>query len=659
LKPLLILNENPPGAHSDIHNSLNVLKDVGILEDFYIYPFLSRLADGLKDKEVTQEIVNIAKDFQPSAVLWLHTGHLFVGEDDILKIKNLLSRPAIGYWDGDIYQKPQASPKEIISLCTKCDVVFVQGDGDFTNLLKKNGCKDIRYVPAPTDTNRFCKLRSLDQEIIYDVVMIGNNVTSRIPWRTAPGSRWRKELAEYFFKKLGKRFAVFGYGWKAKYGKGPLPFSEQVNLYHSSRMALGVNNWLGPRYYFSNRLPIALSSGVPVVHNYESGYEEIFKPIEDFFFFKTTAEAWNMTKQLLGKDQAVLDDIGRRGYRLALSNFTIDKIICYILEVLASYQRDRQDDSAPIAVSNPWINIGRLGTSKNTREDNKCLAFVGKTQSENAEWWERHPMAYEGWEGNMGSAIPFTEDDAEYYREIDTKFFNGARRFAHPFPGQTPFSELIDFPSLKGRRILEIGCGMGSHAELFARAGANVTAIDITETGVRRTAKRFAFSELEGSILRMDAEKLDFPDESFDFVWSWGVIHHSENPQAIARQIYRVLTPAGSAKIMVYNRNSLRYYIYGGFRVGILRGKLFHMSLSDVNQSFTDGAIAHHYTKRDIMTMFHRFGSIRVRIIPDTPEAYLPIIGKPLRRLIPYPMKKIDFWLLSRFGWFLFIEAQK
>ena len=74
MKPLLILNENPPGAHSDIHYSLNVLKDVGILEDFYIYPFLSRLADGLKDKEVTQEIVNIAKDFQPSAVLWLHTG---------------------------------------------------------------------------------------------------------------------------------------------------------------------------------------------------------------------------------------------------------------------------------------------------------------------------------------------------------------------------------------------------------------------------------------------------------------------------------------------------------------------------------------------------------------------------------------------------------
>lgn len=360
MKLLLILNENPPGAHSDIHYSLGVLKDQGVLEDFYIYPFLSRLADGLKDKEVTQEIVNLAKSFQPSAVLWSHSGSLFVGADDILKIKNLSSTPSIGYWDGDIYQKPQPLPKEIISLCKKCDVVFAQGAGDFSKLLNKNGCKDIRYVPAPTDEDRFCKLRSPDQEIIYDVVMIGNNVKSRIPWRTAPGSRWRKELAEYFFKKLGKRFAVFGYGWKAKYGKGPLPFPEQVNLYHSSRVALGVNNWLGPRYYFSNRLPIALSSGVPVVHNYESGYEEIFKPVENFSFFKTTSDAWNITKQLLEKDQKELDEIGLKTHMFAMNRLTATNIMRYMISVLMDYNLAQEKGKEVEITANPWINAPQL-----------------------------------------------------------------------------------------------------------------------------------------------------------------------------------------------------------------------------------------------------------------------------------------------------------
>ena len=269
--------------------------------------------------------------------------------------------PSIGYWDGDIYQKPQPLPKEIISLCKKCDVSFVQGVGDFSKLLDENGCEDIRYAPAATDTNRFCKLRSPDQKIVYDVVMIGNNVKSRIPWRTAPGSRWRKEVAECFFKKLGDRFAVFGNGWKAKYGKGPLPFSEQVNLYHSSRMALGVNNWLGPRYYFSNRLPIALSSGVPVVHNYESGYEELFKPKENFFFFKTTSEAWHMTKQLLDKDQSELDRIGMKGYKFALERLTRTEIMRYMIGVLKDHKLAQEEGKELEIRSNPWIKIPQLG----------------------------------------------------------------------------------------------------------------------------------------------------------------------------------------------------------------------------------------------------------------------------------------------------------
>lgn len=360
MKLLLILNENQPGAHSDIHYSLGVLKDQGVLKDFYIYPFLSRLADGLKGKDVTQEIVNLAKDFKPSTVLWSHTGSLFVGEDDIRKIRDLSSTPSLGYWEGDGYQKPRPIPKNIVSLCKKCDVVFVPGNGDFTNSLKKNGCEDIRYVPSPTDTNRFCKLRSPDQEIIYDVVMIGNNVASRIPWRTAPGSRWRKEVVEYFFKKLGDQFAIFGYGWKTKYSKGPIPFPEQVNLYHLSRVALGVNNTLGARYCFSNRLPIALSSGVPVVYNYEPGCEEIFKPVKDFCFFKTTSEAWNMTKQLLEKDQSELDEIGLKGYRFALNRLTATDTMRYMISVLRDHWLSQEDGKEVGIRPNPWINSPQL-----------------------------------------------------------------------------------------------------------------------------------------------------------------------------------------------------------------------------------------------------------------------------------------------------------
>lgn len=343
-----------------MHYSLNELKDQGILKNFHVYPFLARLADGVKDRDVTREIVNVAEEFQPTAVLWSHTGRLSVAEEDIFKIKKLSSRPAIGFRDGDIYQRPQAPPKNTLSLCKSCDVVFVQGAGDFSNLLKKNNCHDIRYVPAFTDSSRFCKLRSIDQEITYDVVMIGNNVSSKLPWRTAPGSRWRKELAEFFYKKLGNRFAVFGHGWKARYGKGPLPFDEQVNAYHASRVGLGVNNAIGARYYFSNRLPIGLSSGVPFVHNFEPGYDEIFKPAKDFRFFRTTSEAWELAKPLLEKDQHELDQIGKKGYDFSRSRLTATQAMRYMLRVLNEHWRSRNEGGKVETTVNPWVSSPKL-----------------------------------------------------------------------------------------------------------------------------------------------------------------------------------------------------------------------------------------------------------------------------------------------------------
>ncbi|MCK4554007.1 glycosyltransferase family 1 protein, partial [Candidatus Parcubacteria bacterium] len=121
-----------------------------------------------------------------------------------------------------------------------------------------------------------------------------------------------------------------------------------------------VNNALGARCYFSNRLPIALSSGVPVVHNYESGYEEIFKPAEDFFFFKTTSEAWNMTKQLLEKDQSELDKIGLEAYKFAVNRLTATDTMRYMISVLRDHRLSKEDGKEIEIRANPWINARQL-----------------------------------------------------------------------------------------------------------------------------------------------------------------------------------------------------------------------------------------------------------------------------------------------------------
>ena len=119
------------------------------------------------------------------------------------------------------------------------------------------------------------------------------------------------------------------------------------------------------------------------------------------------------------------------------------------------------------------------------RRDEQDLATV---QAGNRRWWTGHTMSYD-WKDRV-SAPRFT---AEWFEEIDDRFIKASRLFAHD---RSPFDRIIPFERLKDRKVLEIGCGMGLHAELMTRAGAEVTAIDISETSVSATRTRMAQKHL-------------------------------------------------------------------------------------------------------------------------------------------------------------------
>ena len=90
---------------------------------------------------------------------------------------------------------------------------------------------------------------------------------------------------------------------------------------------------------------------------------------------------------------------------------------------------------------------------------------------------------------------------------------------------------------------------------------------------------------------------MEFEDASFDFIWSWGVIHHSSNTEKILREMHRVLRRGGIAITMVYHRSFWHYYVIVGLLLGTIRGSLFRLkSLHKAVQENTDGAIARYYT---------------------------------------------------------------
>jgi 2-polyprenyl-3-methyl-5-hydroxy-6-metoxy-1,4-benzoquinol methylase len=282
----------------------------------------------------------------------------------------------------------------------------------------------------------------------------------------------------------------------------------------------------------------------------------------------------------------------------------------------------------------------------NKRASSEDLVEV---QVNNQKWWTTHTMSYD-WNDRLTEA----QYSKEWFDETDKRFIHGARLFAH---GSALFDRIIPFGELAGKRVLEIGCGMGLHTELMVRAGANVVAIDLSPTSVTATKARAGLKELRCDVRQMDAVSMDFPDSSFDFVWSWGVIHHSARTGRIIKEIDRVLRPGGQVRAMVYNLEGTPAYIV--MMTKYLWGFWSGRTLDECLWRSTDGYSARFYTRDLLADTFGIFFS-DVAVVSygqDADAIPLPgVLRRPIVRLIP--AERLGRMAAKR-GAFLFVTASK
>lgn len=146
--------------------------------------------------------------------------------------------------------------------------------------------------------------------------------------------------------------------------------------------------------------------------------------------------------------------------------------------------------------------------------------------------------------------------------EAGTKeFYDNLRRFKY----EEDYPEIVEyvrFPEWRGKRVLEVGCGLGSDTQTWCEAGANLTAIDFAERAVKTTLHRLALNGLSADIRQGSALELPFEDSTFDLYYSWGVLMHTGDTQKGIDEAFRVLKPGGQAILMLYQKNSLLYRLY-------------------------------------------------------------------------------------------------
>ncbi len=262
---------------------------------------------------------------------------------------------------------------------------------------------------------------------------------------------------------------------------------------------------------------------------------------------------------------------------------------------------------------------------------------------------------------DWGRPITAEPLSATWFAEIDRRFFDSARVYM-PW-SVVPFDELIPYRELALKRVLEIGVGMGSHAELLARAAGSFVGIELTEYAAAATRRRLVLAGLPGLVCRMDAESLALADDSIDWVWSWGVIHHSPDTRKALSEIHRVLKPGGTAVTMVYHRSFWLWWVVGFVAHGILRRRLAELGrIHCVVQEVTDGALARYYKPRQWRRLCREFFTVeRLRVYGGKNEL-VPLPAGHLKRvlmsLLPDPFARLLCNRL-RFGSFLITVLRK
>lgn len=275
-----------------------------------------------------------------------------------------------------------------------------------------------------------------------------------------------------------------------------------------------------------------------------------------------------------------------------------------------------------------------------------------KVEDKRSQLVEEKRQAREQWTGDpcgarYGAKYEFAT--REFFDEVER---NRYREYAPWMP------EVMGFDGFKGKRLLEVGCGMGTDLLQFARGGAFCTGVDLTPRSVEISSLHFGLYGMLADFALADGEQLPFADESFDVVYSNGVLHHTPDTERAVGELHRVLKPGGLARVMLYHRHSLYYWTEIILHRGILRGHFLRGHSPEqimsryVEYSEHDARpLVKVYSRGQARKLFEPFSKIKTEVEQ--------MVREELRFLRPLVSDRMFRRLRRSAGWNVIITAEK
>jgi hypothetical protein len=298
----------------------------GLIGELRTYSFLAEFHKRQKDREAAHRaLLEEVRSFRPDILFWQHPIGYPLSHDFLLEVRRAAGIPVIAYHEADPFDRYyKLIPNEVSVLYRQSDVFFTVGLGAARRLFNRIRVHPrFHYSPSCVDRERFGgaapRVESIGSQ--YDAVMIGTIGTRIRGLYRQPVSGHRIRLARGLAKQFGDRFATFGAGWPAATGnRGLIPYASQTSVIQTARMSLMWD--LYPEYtcYFSDRLPIALLSGIPFVTNRRRGLDVVLAGAPGLYLADSIADAIDIAVYLRSLPIEEIASLGSSARTWALEN---------------------------------------------------------------------------------------------------------------------------------------------------------------------------------------------------------------------------------------------------------------------------------------------------------------------------------------------------